>query len=478
MSTLEIVDRNSPIKPSIEPIYDRLPRGPHRLGREGVVRNQRMRIHGAIIEAVAAHGYEGATVKRVIGLAGVSRRAFYEQFTDKRSCFVATCDLVAARWLKRVDAAFREAKGDLRTRMRHALRAFVEEIVCSPKSAHMVVVDALCIGPEGPIRMRRVAVAFERLLCTGFQSCGEYELPMPIARGIVGGIQRATYLHLVRERAAGPRTVEAQALAREMLRWTMLFDPSANARVEHTLSIKDMAEPDLPEDLLLLGPVRPEDRRPRGEKARLLDGVLQLAVSQPYVDLGPVRIADEAEVPLDLFLETFGSRDTCFIAAFDMLADELLTIAADPSLVGPEWASALPAVIGSLLRHLAEHPVYAQTIASSVYAAGPEAVERSLQLALDLASVLTEGAPGLHRPGSLNEWLAGAMWQLIQTYGTTERARMLPALTQPLSRVLLTPFLGVKAAEEQLRSGTAAPAPVRGVLRTLGAQQAPAAVAS
>jgi AcrR family transcriptional regulator len=447
MSSVEIADRSPRFGPSIEPIYDRLPRGPHHLGREGVARNQRMRIHGAMIEAVAANGYEGATVKRVIGLAGVSRRAFYEQFTDKRSCFIATCDLIAARWLKRVDGAFRETKGDLRAKMRSALRTFVDEIVCSPKSAHMVMVDALAIGPEGPIRLRRVAVAFERLLRTGFAVYGRYELSAPLARGIVGGIQRATYQHLVRERAAGPRTVEAQALAREMLRWTMLFDPSCNPRVEHVLRLQEAAECEAQENMR---PVRPEDRRPGGAKARLLESVLRLAAAEPYEDLGPVRIADEAEVPLDVFLETFDGRNGCFLAAFDMLGDELLAIAADPALLQPEWASALPGVIAAILRHLAEHPIYAQTIASSVYAAGPAAVERSLQLALDLTSVLTEGAPGLVRAATLNEWLAGAMWQMIQTHGTPERARTLPALTQPLSQVLLTPFVGVTAAEEML----------------------------
>lgn len=447
MSPLEIVERNPRFKPSIEPIYDRLPRGPHRLGREGVIRNQRMRIHGAMVEAVAAHGYEGATVKRVIGLAGVSRRAFYEQFTDKRSCFVATCDLIAARWLKRVDSAFREAKGDLRTRMRAALRVFVDEVVSSPKSAHMMMVDSLSIGPQGPIRLRRVAVAFERLLREGYAVSAGYDLPAPIARGIVGGIQRATYLHLVRERASGPRAVEAQALAREMLRWTMLFDPACNPRVEPVAHLHGLAEIDTQEDL---HPVKPEDRRPRGTKATLLDSILTLAVSEPYEELGPVRIVDAANVTLDAFLDIFDSRDDCFIAAFDMLGDELLTIAADPSLIGPAWASALPNVICAILQHLAEHPVYAQTIASSVYAAGPLAVERSLQLALDLTSVLTEGAPGGSRAPALNEWLAGAIWQMIQTYGTIERARMLPSLTQPITRMLLTPFLGVQAVEEQL----------------------------
>ena len=56
------------------PLYQRLPHGPHRLGAEQVARNQRTRMHGAMIEAVAASGYERTSVKQVVGLAGVSRR--------------------------------------------------------------------------------------------------------------------------------------------------------------------------------------------------------------------------------------------------------------------------------------------------------------------------------------------------------------------------------------------------------------------
>lgn len=459
MSSLEVVDGNSRFKPSIEPIYERLPRGPHRLGRAGVARNQRMRIHGAMIEAVAAEGYANTTVKRVIKLAGVSRRAFYEQFTDKRSCFLATCDLIAARWLKRVDIAFRDAKGDLRARMRSALRAFVEEIASNPKSAHIVMVDSLSIGPEGPVRIRRIAVAFERLLRSGFESCGQ-SMPAPVARGVIGGIQRATFMHLMHDRPGRPRAVEAQALAREMLRWTMLFDASCNPRVSYPMKAEDPGERE--EMLEYLRPVRPEDRRPAGSKARMLYSVLELAATVPYEDIGPVRIAHTAGVSIDAFLETFGGRDACFMAAFDMLGDELLTIAADPALLGPGWAQALPGVIEALMRHLAEHPVYAQTIASSVYAAGPAVVERSMQLALDLTSVLTEGAPGGMRAQALNEWLAGAIWQLIQTYGTPARARMLPALTPSLAGVVLTPFLGVAAAAEQLAAVAAQPARLAG----------------
>ena len=50
-----------------------------------------------MVEAVAADGYEATSVKQLIGLAGVSRRSFYEQFANKQECFLATFDLLAQR---------------------------------------------------------------------------------------------------------------------------------------------------------------------------------------------------------------------------------------------------------------------------------------------------------------------------------------------------------------------------------------------
>ena len=56
------------------------------------MRHQRNRMHGAMVEAVALRGYERTSVKQVVGLAGVSRRSFYEQFANKQECFLATYD--------------------------------------------------------------------------------------------------------------------------------------------------------------------------------------------------------------------------------------------------------------------------------------------------------------------------------------------------------------------------------------------------
>src|SRR5271169_4817733 len=86
--------------PRVTPLYKRLPHGPHRLQRNEVVLNQRARIHGALIEAVAHDGYQGTSVKQVIELAGVSRRSFYEQFANKEDCFLLTFDLIVNRDLQ------------------------------------------------------------------------------------------------------------------------------------------------------------------------------------------------------------------------------------------------------------------------------------------------------------------------------------------------------------------------------------------
>ena len=65
------------------PLYERLPHGPHRLDHEQVIRHQRSRIHGAMVEAVAAErlrGDERQAGGRPRGrLAAVVLRAVREQ---------------------------------------------------------------------------------------------------------------------------------------------------------------------------------------------------------------------------------------------------------------------------------------------------------------------------------------------------------------------------------------------------------------
>ena len=476
---------------SIAPLYQRLPRGPHQLAPTEVARHQRLRMHGAMVEAVAANGYANTSVKQIIGLAGVSRRAFYEQFANKEECFLATFDLVAARGVKRVHEAYRSTGGDLEQRIRAAVGEFTDEIESNAKGAGLAIVQAQTAGAPGLARLRRATGTFEQMLSSSFAHASDAgPLPAPIVRGIVGGMHEAT---AVRLRAGHPE--EIPALNEEIAQWTLLFHTAAGERLSERLEARARASslagahqrrlrgsngrsstagssldawmpPGLravspsPAHSPLLAPQSDEELR-----ERLRSSVLNLAVVDDYHELSAPQIAEEAGVPIESFFELFESKEECFLAAFDDLSDELLGIAADPDLVSGDWARTVRRVVGELLRLLADRPLYAHIIASEAPSACPEALERDCDLAHNIATLLTEGAPEPARNKLAVEGVAGAIWHTIRCQVTSGQIHLLPALSDYLVYIVLAPFIGADAAAEVViedESALAAGEPVAG----------------
>jgi AcrR family transcriptional regulator len=73
---------------------DRLPPGRHGLSRNFVAENQRERLLNGVVEAVAEHGYNETTIGRITEAAKISRRTFYEYFSDKEDCFLAAYEMI------------------------------------------------------------------------------------------------------------------------------------------------------------------------------------------------------------------------------------------------------------------------------------------------------------------------------------------------------------------------------------------------
>jgi AcrR family transcriptional regulator len=428
---------------TVAPLYQRLPRGPHQLGPQAVAHHQRIRMHGAMVEAVATSGYGGTSVKQVIGLAGVSRRAFYEQFANKEECFLATFDLIAARGVARISQAYRASEGGLEARLRAAFDQFSREVTTNSKAAVLTVVEAQTAGAAGQLRLRRATATFERMLSESFaRSPGAIPLPIPVVRGIVGGLHEATSRRL-REQPIG----DIPTLAGEMLDWTLLFQASATERMATHLAARVPAM--VQADSVNNGRGSVDAGTPSTDiHSRLLQSVLQLAVSDDYQELTAPQIAEEARVPIEAFFELFPGRDECFLAAFDALGDELLLLVADPALVSSDWPAAVRDTISRLTRYLADRPLYARTITAEAFAAGPEMVERNLELAHSIATLLTEGAPEATQSELAIEGVAGAIWHTIRCQLASEQLHLLPALSDYLTYVVLAPFIGTEAAAE------------------------------
>lgn len=64
--------------------------GRQQLSREEVRTHQRDRIVGALETAMSANGYLDTSVADIIKIAQVSRQTFYELFTSKQDCFLAS----------------------------------------------------------------------------------------------------------------------------------------------------------------------------------------------------------------------------------------------------------------------------------------------------------------------------------------------------------------------------------------------------
>ncbi len=410
------------------PLYERLPRGPHQLKPLEVAKNQRRRMYGAMIEAVAASGYGRTSVKQVVMLAGVSRRAFYEQFANKEECFLATLDLIASQALVHIAAGYRSTEGTLEQRMEAALRRFAEVVASNPKGARLMLVDAPSAGPAGWERLTETMRIFEQRLAASFAHAPDAApLPEPVARAIVGGLRRATFVRLLEQ-----RTDEMPALVEDMLSWTLVFrtvEPSP-------LGVRLRA---VPSEAYIAG----ED-----ERARVLRSALELASLEGYGNLTPMRIADEAGVSIDIFFDMFDDMEECFLAAIEQLSEDVRKTVSDPGLLSPEWPTAVRRSLERMMRYFAARPAYTQTIATGVFAMGQRAVDLVAQLAGEVAARLTAGAPCLPLTGLAHEGIEGAIWHTIYAQTTDGGTGSLPELSDYLAYVVLAPFLGAEQAAQ------------------------------
>lgn len=178
-------------------LKERLPRGRHGLPREAVTESQRKRIHRAMIEVVSSRGYPDTRVVDVIGVAGVSRKTFYELFESKEDCFLAAYDLLLGNLLTEATDAFESQSGaPWAQRVGAALEALLAHLSKHPDEARFAIVEVLAAGPKA---LARRDSALRQL--TGFLEPGRsetsVELPGITSLAVAGGINEILYSEIL-----------------------------------------------------------------------------------------------------------------------------------------------------------------------------------------------------------------------------------------------------------------------------------------
>ncbi len=191
----------TPTPPAFFEELKRLPPGRHRVPAEEVTRQQRERLMAAMLDAVGEQGYIATSVADVLSRAEVSRRTFYEHFSDKEDCYLQAYDHVIAILRDAVHRSFDEASSWIDA-LRSGLDLFLRTVAGHPRVARACLVEILAVGPEGMRRRDASLAPFQQFFESGrAQAPPGAELPETVTETLVGGILETVSVRVMRDEA-------------------------------------------------------------------------------------------------------------------------------------------------------------------------------------------------------------------------------------------------------------------------------------
>jgi AcrR family transcriptional regulator len=152
----------------------KLPRGTHGLAPSLVAASQRTRLLEATGRAVAGKGYAATTIEDIVRGAGVSKKTFYEHFSDKLDCFLAAYEAASDELLEHVRRAQDSAKeagdgadakraahahpdrAEWLARTRAGIHAYLRWLAAEPALARVFLIEIAAAGPEALERRERL----------------------------------------------------------------------------------------------------------------------------------------------------------------------------------------------------------------------------------------------------------------------------------------------------------------------------------
>jgi AcrR family transcriptional regulator len=389
-----------------------------------------------MIEAVHKAGYTGTTVAHVIALAGVSRRAFYEQFANKEECFLATYDISVARSKKKVLDAWLTDRG-WANRLHRSCQAFAEDAYRNAKGTRLVLIEGLGIGPRARERLLLASGAYERVIATAFDVAPDgIKLPPLAPRAIVGGGRYVTAARLRQRRES-----ELPGLTDELLDWVSAYRSPAAGRLALSQLPNPPHVPPLPVRFL-----SGDDRR-----SRLLGAVVHLTLDEGFKELSDPQIAQFAGMSTESFHKQFADKEGCFLTVLDEFASELIEVMGAAAEQANAWPEAVYLGVQSAVDYMATHPGLVRMAFIDIFDVGPRMVDRLNAILERFVKLLEQGAPEPRRAPALSaEAVTGALWTVLSGYAVRNRLRYLPCLVDHLAFIVLAPYLGPKPAIETI----------------------------
>lgn len=412
--------------------------------------------------AAGEQGYANTTVADVIAIAGVSRKAFYEHFSNREECFLETYDTIVAEGVARVASAYRSANSRSAA-IATGIEALFERAVQNPPEVRIVLIEIGAVGPAGAARREMLMGTYEQLLRESLGLArGSGTIPNPILRAIVGGVT-----HVLHSRVRIGRERRLKKLVPDLVSWVISYHPAPEAIV----TLRD-PEPKRPFAGLVggrapgsLSPPTPSSSKRRGlrgehigshsfvvhsQRERILDAVATLSASKGFTAVTVKDIAEQAAVSLDAFYEHYAGKEDAFLVAYEVGHAKGLTIVEHAYDAAPDWRSAIRAAIAALFDFLASEPAFAHLALVDARIATDRTAERASRGVSAYAQLLL---PGLESAGGKDgppavaiEAIIGGIFELCISYTLQRRTEALSELLPRAIYFALAPFLGAEEA--------------------------------
>ena len=158
-----------------------------RVAVERTEASQRQRLIAAMAQVAAEHGRRAASVDLVCERAGMSRRTFYEHFTDGEQCFVSAVGQAFDQLFAAINAAVGTEAQDWEDRACTTVAALIATLDRDRTLARLCVVEPHS-GSAVALSIRHAAVHRLALVLAAGATVGDVALRDAAARGAVGAI--------------------------------------------------------------------------------------------------------------------------------------------------------------------------------------------------------------------------------------------------------------------------------------------------
>jgi AcrR family transcriptional regulator len=376
-----------------------------------------------MIASVQRLGYARTSVADVLALAGVSRRAFYEQFRDKEHCMLATHGAIVTEAARDAIAGWQTECGFFDGLHSGCVR-LIENGRRQPDRVRFVLIDSVGI-PGARARNFGANRVFERPLHAALRAQRGCRL-VSSATAVVGATRHVMAKQMLEE------SVLSSALPRELVEWLDCYRVLNPSALSHRVAV------------------------PRASASLHIDGTpdalvdtafVRLTLERGYANTSDAEIARVAGMSTKAFHKLYDDKCACLLGLRRRVID-LAMVAARCELASSEdWAEGICLGLAAILGVLAADEQRARVALVEFLEAGDRAVAEMCRPEQELAALIASGAPRRRAvPPLAAQFIAGAFWAIAAAYSASGRLWRLRDSAQTLAFTALSPYLGSTAA--------------------------------